>query len=114
MRWMFAALLVAASFACQKPEDQKTESIETGAGKDARAQMSPAARIQLDSGNAAFKAKDFDKARAHYQRVTEIDKDAPVGWFGIYMTEQARGNAAAADSALKRVRSEVPGATLVH
>ena len=114
MKWVLVAVLLSGSFACSKPDDQKTESIKAADATAQRKELSPAARAQLDSGNAAFKANDFAKARTHYQRVTDIDKDAAVGWFGIYMAEQARGNAAAADSALKRVQSEAPGASLVH
>ena len=69
-------------------------------------------RASLDSGNAAYKAKDYDRARAHYQRVTDIDKDEPAGWFGIYMVELALGNAEAAGKALDKAQGMVPGATL--
>jgi tetratricopeptide (TPR) repeat protein len=105
------ALMIAA---CKRPDDQKTESIEAKDMNEARADISPAARAQLDSGNTAYKAKEYDRALAFYQRVTELDKDAAAGWFGIYMTELARGNAPAADSALRRAQKQAPGASLIH
>jgi hypothetical protein len=109
-----AILLCATAGSCSRPDDQKTDSIGKEDANAARSELSASARAQLDSGNIAYRAKSYDRARAHYERVTQIDKDAPAGWFGIYMTEQARGNAAAADSALRRVQKQAPGATLVH
>jgi hypothetical protein len=36
-----------------------------------------------------------------------------AGWFGIYMAEHARGNIAAADSAMQRARMLSPEASLI-
>jgi hypothetical protein len=100
---------------CRRPgEDQPTESVTREDIKKERAERSPAFIAQLDSGNAAFKAKDYERALRHYQNATKIEDDEPAGWFGIYMTELARGNAAAADVALKRAQQHAPGATLIH
>ena len=109
-----AVVVCVAAASCNRPDDQKTESIGESDAQAARFELSAPARAHLDSGNAAYRAKNFEQARAHYDQVTKIDKDAAAGWFGIYMTEQARGNAAAADSALRRVQKQAPGATLVH
>jgi tetratricopeptide (TPR) repeat protein len=108
------ALVMLATLACSRPDDQETGSVEQEDMEEARSEISAAARAALDSGNAAYKAKDYDRARAHYNRVTQLEKDAPAGWFGIYMTEQARGNAAAADSALGRAQKHAPGASLLR
>ena len=100
---------------CRRPgEDQPTESVTREDIKKEREERSPAFIAQLDSGNAAFKVKDYERALRHYQNATKIEDDEPAGWFGIYMTELARGNAAAADVALKRAQEHAPGATLIH
>lgn len=112
MRW-FAMVGVMLMFGC-RPDDQKTETIDAADVKEARAEISPELAAHLDSGNAAYKAKDYARAREHYRAVTRIDENAAAGWFGIYMVEQAQGNAAAADSALERARKQAPGATIIH
>lgn len=99
---------------CRRPEDQKTESIGAEDVRAARTELLPAARAQLDSGNVAFKAKDYERALRHYREVTRLDKETTAGWFGVYMVEQARGNAAAADSALAQAQKLQPGATLLR
>lgn len=98
----------------QRGEDQKTESIGAEDIKSERTERSPEFIGQLDSGNAAYRAKDYERALRHYQAVTRLDDDEAAGWFGIYMTELARGNAAAADLALKRAQEHAPGASLIH
>ena len=70
--------------------------------------------MQLDSGNTAFKAKDYAAARKHYNAVIKIDDEQPAGWFGIYMVELAEGNGKAAEEALKRAQKLMPGASLIH
>jgi tetratricopeptide (TPR) repeat protein len=112
MRWL-AIVGVLLMFGC-RPDDQRTETIDAKDAKEARAHISPELATHLDSGNAAYKTKDYARAREHYRAVTRIDADAAAGWFGIYMVEQALGNAAAADSALERARKRAPGATIIH
>ena len=100
---------------CRQPgEDQTTGSIEAEDVKQERAQRSPQFIAQLDSGNAAYRAQDYERALRHYQEVTRINEKEAAGWFGIYMTELVRGNAAAADLALKRAQERAPGASLIH
>lgn len=108
------AVVLLTLLGCNRPDDQETGSVQQEDMQEARNEMSAAARAALDSGNAAYKAKDYDRAREHYNRVTQLEKDAPAGWFGIYMTEQARGNAGAADSALERAQKRAPGASLLR
>jgi tetratricopeptide (TPR) repeat protein len=112
MRWLPVVGLMLI-VGC-RPDDQRTETIDASAVKDARAEISPELAAQLDSGNAAYKAKDYERAREHYRAATRLDEDAAAGWFGIYMVEQALGNAPAADSALERARKQAPGATIIH
>jgi tetratricopeptide (TPR) repeat protein len=110
-RRLYAVALIAVALIGCRPDDQKTETMKTG---DARAQLSATVVTQLDSGNAAFKRKDYQRARASYQAAVAADKDVAAGWFGLYMTEFALGNTAAADAALEKAQKLAPGATLIH
>ena len=110
----FALVLLLGLSACRRPEDQTTESIDREDVRAARTDPPRVLVVQLDSGNAAYKVKDWERALRHYRRVTEMDDEMTAGWFGIYMTEMARGNGPAADSALRRAQEHAPGATLIH
>ena len=106
---------IVLATACRQPgDDQTTESIGTEEIRKARAEPAPELVAQLDSGNDAYKAKDWERALRHYRAVTRLDEEMPAGWFGIYMVEMARGNAPAADSALQRAQKRAPGASLIH
>jgi hypothetical protein len=106
-------LALAATLSC-RPDDQRTDTLDPHEGMQARADMAPEVLAQLDSGNAAFRVDDHARALVHYRRVTELAPDLGVGWFGVYMAEEAMGNAGEAEAALERARSAVPGATLLH
>ncbi|UCC26252.1 MAG: hypothetical protein JSU98_03940 [Gemmatimonadales bacterium] len=109
---LLTCVLVSLSLgACSPPDDQRTDTLDpTTAGRDVTAE----ARAQLDSGNAAFRARDLDAALVHFTRVIELMPDDPTGWFGVYMVHDARGNHAAADSAMTIARSLAPGASLIR
>lgn len=111
---MRAWLVLLAILAACKPEDQRTGSVEKEAVREARTTLPGAMVAQLDSGNAAYRAKDYRRAVQHYRAAARIDGERAAPWFGIYMAERAAGNAAAADSALKRAQKIAPGATLIH
>lgn len=108
-------LLSAAvlSLAGCRPDDQRTESIDPRA-QETRAEMSPQAVAQLDSGNTAMRAEDYEGALAHYREVVALEPEQASGWFGLFMAHNALGNGAAADSALQRAQGLVPGASLMH
>jgi Flp pilus assembly protein TadD len=106
-------LAVAVPLSGCRPDDQRTETLDPTGG-DTRATLSAEAMAQLDSGNVAFRAEDFDAALAHYRRVTELQPDHSAGWFGMQMAYRSLGSEEEADSALERVRSLAPGASLVH
>jgi tetratricopeptide (TPR) repeat protein len=65
-------------------------------------------QLQLDSGNAAYRAKDYKGARDHYTRATKMDSTSAAGWFGVYMAEDKLGNRTAADDAMKKARALNP------
>ena len=81
------------------------------------AEQTPVARgpegIQLDSGNAAFRARNYELARKHFRAAVELKPDFAAGWFGVYMAEDRLGNKAAADSAMKRAE-ELGSAAAIH
>lgn len=113
-RLLVLALAATAFTACRRPEDQTTGSINPAEVRQARSSLPDGAVAQLDSGNASYRAKNYDAALAHYQKVVDIAPDAAAGWFGIYMAQRELGNAAAADSAMARARTLAPGASLIH
>jgi Flp pilus assembly protein TadD len=111
------AALIGALAGCRSdagpPDDQTTGSIDSAAWQNARA-LPAGVAAALDSGNVAFRAGDFEAARAQYLRATELGPDVSAAWFGLSMSERRIGNAAAADSAMERVRQLAPGASLLH
>jgi hypothetical protein len=67
----------------------------------------------LDSGNAAYRAKNFDLALRHYRDAARAAPTHASPWFGIFLVAQATQNSALADSARKEVQkrtSNTPGA----
>ena len=110
---MIGVLVMAAVVSC-RPDDQRTDTFDPDGAMQTREDMPAEVVAQLDSGSAAFRLNDFEGALAHYTRVTEMAPDVGAGWFGVYMAEDALGNADAAREALERARSLVPGATLIH
>lgn len=109
-RWIVCLALIGAC----RPDDQSTGSIKQEDVRKARTELPRAAVAHLDSGNAAYRAKDYPRAIQHYQAATRIDSEQAAPWFGIYMAERALGNVAAADSALQRAQKIAPGASLIH
>lgn len=103
--------LLALGLAACPPDDQRTETLDpTTAGQAIQGD----ARAQLDSGNAAFRADDYEGAIRHFARVTELAPGEATGWFGLFMAYEAMGDKAAADSVLAIARSKAPGASLIR
>lgn len=108
--WLVCLVLIGAC----RPDDQSTGSIKQEDVRKARTKLPSAAVAQLDSGNAAYRARDYQRAVQHYQAAIGIDSEQAAPWFGIYMAESALGNVTRADSALQRAQKIAPGATLIH
>lgn len=70
--------------------------------------LSATAQALLDSGNTAFRVKDFDGALAYYHKATLADPAHAAPWFGTYMVGKATNNSVLADSALRMVRERAP------
>lgn len=78
------------------------------AGGAPRSTLPPAARAALDSGNVAFRAKQYDVALTYYRAAVDAAPGSAAPFFGIYMAARATGNAALADSAMKQVKAHSP------
>jgi hypothetical protein len=74
--------------------------------------LTAAARAALDSGNTAYRAKDFALALRHYREAARAAPAHASPWFGIFMVAQATQNTALADSARREVEKrtvDAPG-----
>lgn len=100
------------AFSC-RPADPVRHPEEAGTEVPAHGISSAAERVQLDSGNVAFRAGEYENALRHYQAATEAGPGNLSGWFGVYMAYQALGDSEAADSALERARRQVPGTSIM-
>jgi Flp pilus assembly protein TadD len=80
----------------------------------------PAADAQLrsqaliDSGNVAFRAKDFEGAARRYASATAVKPDDPAAYYGLGMALSHLGRDDEAREAYARARALVgrPGATI--
>lgn len=83
-----------------------------GSAGAALPELTTAARAALDSGNAAYRAKNFPLALRHYREATRSAPTHASPWFGIFMVAQATQNTALADSARREVEkrtADAPG-----
>lgn len=113
-RGLTFVLLLAAAASC-RPDDQRTDTMDAQQAIQQERESLPVEVVaQLDSGSAAFRADDHEGALAHYTKAAEIAPDVAAAWFGVYMAQQALGNADAAREALERAQSVEPGATLLR
>lgn len=84
------------------------------AAPQARAGWPAEAAAAVDSGNAAYRAGDYEAARRHFRAAARVAPGVGTAWFGVYMAERALGNDAAADSALRRVGDLGEAARIHH
>ncbi len=118
---LVALSLVLAAAACGKKE-QASAGAGAGAGGAGAAAPAPAAGPQvelgaaarLDSGNAAYRAKDFKGALAHYRASADRAPSLAAAWFGLYMAQSALGDKAGADSSMRKVQELAPGTMGAH
>jgi Flp pilus assembly protein TadD len=71
--------------------------------------LPPAVRVQVDSGNAAYRAGELQRARAHYARATELDPESFAGWYGLAMAADALGDPTTAATARRRAQDIAGG-----
>jgi hypothetical protein len=67
----------------------------------------------LDSGNVAFRTKQYPLAQQYYEKAAAEVPDQAAPWYGVYMVAQAIKNQTLADSALKMVRTRSGGSDLM-
>lgn len=106
MRYLTLILLLA----CNRTEPAPTPAFTPEQLSAARAAWPAEVAAAIDSANEAYGAQQFDRAALLFRRAAAISPDITAAWFGVYIAEHARGNVAAADSALDRARalSEAP------
>jgi hypothetical protein len=108
---VLAAVFIAA--ACSGKEAPKQPlgtaapgaiNVDTSAGARANnphVVLPPAAKAALDSGNARFKAKDYEGALAKYLAAANLAPANAAPFYGIYMAAEKLGRKSLADSAMK-------------
>ena len=111
---LLSALCVLALLPACRPDDQRTDSVDPNAAAQERASWPAAMVAQIDSGNAAIRADDFEAARRHFATATESAPEVAAGWFGLYLAEQGLGRAEEAADALERAQAIQSGASLIH
>jgi tetratricopeptide (TPR) repeat protein len=111
MTLLIATVAVAG---CRTGDDQRTGTMTAEDVREARLALAPDVVAQLDSGNLAYSAEDYEGALRHYQTAARLDETSPAAWFGIYMAESARGNTEEAEAAIRRAHELAPEATLLE
>jgi len=101
--------------AVKVPLGQATAGDSARAIAAAHAQIGPAARAALDSGNAYFRKKAYAAALANYRAASALAPQHAAPFFGIYMVARATHDSSMADSALADIRRRNgPMAPLSH
>lgn len=117
MRFSFLVPLALAAVACGRTNSSQQQDSLAAAlppghvpidAPPGSVPLSPIAQALLDSGNTAFRVKDFDGALAFYRKASLTDPAHAAPWFGTYMVGKAINDAALADSALRMVRARAP------
>jgi Flp pilus assembly protein TadD len=102
-------LLTAAPAACEGGQPAERRPLGEAASASGTApRLPPAVQAQLDSGNAAYRAGDYDAAQRHYREAARRGPDQAAAWFGVAMAAQKTGSRTLADSARARLRELSP------
>jgi Flp pilus assembly protein TadD len=109
-----AGVLLGGCRQDRAPADQRTDTITPRTMEEARAGWPEGLSELIDNANAEYSAGNFEEASRLYREASRLAPDVTASWFGIYMAEHARGNIAAADSAMMRAQELAPGASLIH
>lgn len=103
---LLAAALLAAG--CQSQGTPAARMTIGAADAEPASGLPAELQAQIDSGNAAYRAKDYEAALRHYREAARRDPDEPTTWFGVAMAAGALGDEALADSARQRVQQLAP------
>jgi len=119
-RTMVIGSVLCATTACSSSADTaKTPLAEFSAGqgsapmRELPAGLTAVAAARLDSGNVAFRVKQYDVALGYYRGAAESVPNHAAPWYGILMVAQATKNTALADSAMKAVAMRNGGGELL-
>jgi len=119
LRFSVPLLFALGAMACggAKPADEGKVPLDAApAGQPAAAAAGTAAtatpvptmkgeaKVALDSGNAAYRRKDYAAALVLFEKSQKLAPDDAAPWFGIYMVAQARKDNRAADAALAEIQ----------
>lgn len=123
-RWI--VLLAASMLACKasngNPPDRSLAELRADSAHAAGGvrnlvtpELSPEAKVALDSGNALFRKKAYAAALTQYRLASTRSPRHAAPYFGIYMVAQATHNPTLSDSALANIRANngvapMPGA----
>ncbi|HUH12391.1 MAG TPA: hypothetical protein VMK65_04745 [Longimicrobiales bacterium] len=108
----YIVLAAVAAAACGGDQDTSGRTVLGAA--DSVPGVPAEVRVHLDSGTAAYRAGDYEAARAHYGKATEADPHVAAGWLGVAMAARALGDTVAADSALVQAQQMAPGLIMEH
>jgi hypothetical protein len=82
-----------------EPPKQPLNAASATAGSSGPPELTPAASAQLDSGNVAYRAKQYEVALRHYRAAATAAPQHAAPWYGVYMVGEATSNRALIDSA---------------
>lgn len=98
-----APLVLLVPLACGGDDEPPQQRRSLGSEAPAeRPGLEPATAARIDSGNAAYRAGDYEEARRLFRAAVEAQSDVRAAWFGVYMAERALGNEDSAAAALER------------
>ena len=103
-------LIGAAAIGCNEGAESKRDVLMSKPAST----LSALARAQLDSGNAAFRARDLAKARTHYEKVVKAEPSLAAPWMGLAMVARASADSALLRRALLEVDRLSPGTSASH
>ena len=103
-------LIGAAAIGCSEGAEAKRDVLMSRPAST----ISVLARAQLDSGNAAFRARDLAKARTHYEKVVKAEPSLAAPWMGLAMVARASADSALLRRALREVDRLSPGSSASH
>lgn len=100
MRRYTAIILLLLACSGTEPDVPPDPGISAEEIRAARAAWPAGFAAAIDSANQAYGAQQFDRAAELFRRAVTMSPEISAGWYGVYIAEHARGNVAAADSAL--------------
>jgi tetratricopeptide (TPR) repeat protein len=102
------AIVTSLGAACAEQGENSSRVTLGGANVDASGGPPDEVRLQIDRGNIAYRAGEYEVALHHYQEAARRAPDEAPAWFGIAMAATELGDVAAVDSARARIRSLAP------